>query len=274
MSSVIAIYRDERFSPNSVVADRNIMDATIRRLSQHRVFALPESQLNEQHRADLFLSMGRLPRTIQLLEARQAQGDAVVLNSALALATFSRRHIHSIMIENGLPLPPETGNNGYWVKRADMAAQSKNDVVFCKDMAHVEQTKRNMALCGVRDVVVSAHVVGDLVKFYGVSDSFFWHFYPTDNGHSKFGDENRNGSAHHYPFNLAELRAAATRLARLTGINVYGGDCIVTPEGRFFIIDFNDWPSFSPCIDPAAEAISQLANALLAENTNKKQTNG
>lgn len=274
MSSVIAIYRDARFSPNSVAADRSIMDATIDRLGQHQVLAIAEHELGEQHRADLFLSMGRLPRTIQLLKAREQQNRALVINNAAALERFSRRHILQMMQENGIPTPPETGEHGYWVKRADSAAQTKADVVFCSDKATVEQTKRNFALRGVDDVVVSAHVVGDLIKFYGVGDSFFWYFYPTDNGHSKFGNEKRNGIAQHFGFNLPELRAAATRLARLTGIDVYGGDCIVDREGRFFIIDFNDWPSFAACKEQAADAISQLVNGLLATNVKIKQENG
>ena len=160
------------------------------------------------------------------------------------------------------------------MKRADAVAQTKADVVFCSDKATIEQTKRNFALRGVEDVVVSAHVVGDLIKFYGVGDSFFWYFYPTDKGHSKFGNEKRNGIAQHFGFNLPELRAAATRLARLTGIDVYGGDCIVDREGRFFIIDFNDWPSFSPCREQAADAISLFVNRLLAAQNNSQQKNG
>ena len=93
MSSVIAIYRDNCFSPNSVEADRAIMDATIRRLGNHNVMAIAEHELGEQHRADLFLSMGRLPRTIQLLKACEQQGQALVINSASALEGFSRRNI-------------------------------------------------------------------------------------------------------------------------------------------------------------------------------------
>lgn len=274
MSSVIAIYRDKCFSPNSVEADRAIMDATIHRLGNHNVMAIAEHELGEQHRADLFLSMGRLPRTIQLLKAREQQGQALVINSASALEGFSRRNIHRLMSDNGIPLPPDTGEHGYWVKRADLAAQTKADVVFCPDKVTVEQTIRYFALRGIADVVVSAHVEGDLIKFYGVGDNFFWHFYPTDNGHTKFGDEKRNGVAHHFDFNQSELRAAAVRLARLTNIDVYGGDCIVDHEGRFFIIDFNDWPSFTPCKEHAADAISQLVNGLLATNVKIKQENG
>ena len=274
MSSVIAIYRDACFSPNSVAADRSIMDATIDRLSQHQVLVIAEHELGEQHRADLFLSMGRLPRTIQLLKAHELQNRALVINNAAALERFSRRHILQMMQENGIPTPPETCEHGYWVKRADAAAQTKADVVFCSDKATAEKTKRNFALRGVNDVVVSAHVVGDLIKFYGVGDSFFGYFYPTDNSHSKFGNEKRNGIAQHFGFNLHELRAAATRLARLTGIDVYGGDCIVDREGRFFIIDFNDWPSFSPCREQAADAISLFVNQLLAAQNNSQQKNG
>ena len=108
MSSVIAIYRDVRFSPNSVAADRSIMDATIDRLSQHQVLAIAEHELGEQHRADLFLSMGRLPRTIQLLKAREQQDHALVINNAAALERFSRRHILQMMQEN--PLRPKLAN--------------------------------------------------------------------------------------------------------------------------------------------------------------------
>ena len=87
MSSVIAIYRDACFSPNSVAADRSIMDATIGRLGEHQVLAIAEHELGEQHRADLFLSMGRLPRTIQLLRAREQQDHALVINNAFRAAT-------------------------------------------------------------------------------------------------------------------------------------------------------------------------------------------
>lgn len=42
-------------------------------------------------------------------------------------------------------------------------------------------------------------------------------------------------------------------------VDVYGGDCIVRPDGTFCVIDFNDWPSFSRCRGEAAEAIARLA---------------
>ena len=42
-------------------------------------------------------------------------------------------------------------------------------------------------------------------------------------------------------------------------LDVYGGDAIVSPDGEVHIIDINDWPSFSPCLDEAAQAIVSKA---------------
>ena len=54
------------------------------------------------------------------------------------------------------------------------------------------------------------------------------------------------------------MQAEAERLAEAVGIEVYGGDCIVSSDGTFCLIDFNDWPSFSRCREEAAEAIASL----------------
>ncbi|MFS6554926.1 hypothetical protein VPJ68_05445, partial [Parabacteroides distasonis] len=46
---------------------------------------------------------------------------------------------------------------------------------------------------------------------------------------------------------------------------MYGGDAIVTADGNFVIIDFNDWPSFSRCRDEAAEAIAEYVKKMKNE---------
>jgi hypothetical protein len=112
---------------------------------------------------------------------------------------------------------------------------------------------------GITDYTVSAHVKGDLVKFYGVGQGdFFRWYYPTDDGQSKFGDERRNGPSCHFPFSVEALRRDVQRLAAAVGVCVYGGDAIVRADGSFCLIDFNDWPSFSRCLEEAADAIAEL----------------
>jgi hypothetical protein len=43
---------------------------------------------------------------------------------------------------------------------------------------------------------------------------------------------------------------------------MYGGDCIVGPDGKLTIIDFNDWPSYAPC---AVEAAPYIAKRVITE---------
>ena len=141
----------------------------------------------------------------------------------------------------------------------DAAAQSKGDVQFAATKAELEQKIEEFKARGITEYTVSAHVPGDLVKFYGVAGTgFFRYYYPTDDGDTKFGDEQRNGAARHYPFMIETLQGCAEQLAKAVGISVYGGDCIVDEKGAYSIIDFNDWPSFSRCREEASEAIASL----------------
>ncbi len=59
------------------------------------------------------------------------------------------------------------------------------------------------------------------------------------------------------------LRRIAGRAAEATGLEVWGGDAIVTPKREFVLIDFNDWPSFSRCREKAATSIARyIANSI------------
>jgi hypothetical protein len=51
------------------------------------------------------------------------------------------------------------------------------------------------------------------------------------------------------------MKKTVDGLATAIGVIVYGGDAIVRSDGSFVIIDFNDWPTFSPCREEAAKAI-------------------
>ena len=141
-----------------------------------------------------------------------------------------------------------------------IVAMEKNDVQKAHDnIMKTENIIEEFQARGINNLVVTAHVEGDLVKFYGVAGTGFFHTcYPTDGNFSKFGDEHLNGKALHTAFNLNCLHHDASKLAGLTGIMVYGGDCIVRPDGSYAIIDFNDWPSFSCCRNEATLAIAQL----------------
>lgn len=201
------------------------------------------------------ISMARSPKALDCLEQLE-QGGIRVLNSSVGVRACQRSNVDKVMRENHLPLPPDEGDDGYWVKRADAAAQSKEDVCFCHDWAEVKKIKSTFMQRGITDVVTQAHVKGDVVKFYGVEDTgFFRYYYSGDDTETKFGDEERNGKPQYYSFSSSNLQADAEKLACLLQTPIYGGDAIVREDGSYVIIDFNDFPSFSRCRKEAAKAI-------------------
>lgn len=201
------------------------------------------------------ISMARSTKALECFKQLEQNGIQVI-NPSDGVWACQRSNIDKVMRENHLPLPPDKGDDGYWVKRADTAAQSKEDVCFCHDWSEVEKIKSTFMQRGITDVVTQAHVKGDVVKFYGVEGTgFFRYYYSGDDTETKFGDEERNGKPQYYPFSSSDLQTDAEKLACLLQTPIYGGDAIVREDGSYVIIDFNDFPSFSRCREEAAKAI-------------------
>lgn len=201
------------------------------------------------------ISMARSTKALECLKQLEQSGIQV-LNPSAGVWACQRSNVDKVMRENHLPFPPDEGNDGYWVKRADVSAQSKKDVCFCQDWTEVENVKSAFMQRGIINIVIQAHVKGDVVKFYGVEDTgFFRYYYSGDDTETKFGDEERNGKPRYYSFSSSNLQADAEKLACLLQTPIYGGDAIVREDGSYVIIDFNDFPSFSRCREEAAKAI-------------------
>lgn len=256
---IIAIRRDDRFSPNNIENDRLILQMVCDNLSSHFDIEIPivdeVSFSSNPVDADVYLSMGRLQSALVALSSKEQHGS-LVINSPESISRCRRSFLEKLMREKNIAMPPLKSNHGYWLKRGDSVAQSKQDVVFCPDEESLERNKQEFLKRGIKEMIVSSHIVGDLIKFYAVDDKMFRCYYPNDDGISKFGEEQLNGKAHHYKFDHQALQNEAHKIAKLTGVVVYGGDAIVDKDGNFYIIDFNDWPSFQRCREEAADAIS------------------
>ena len=258
--SILCIFRARRFSPNSVENDRLILEAVAREMKAmgNEVRMMTEEEvltLKNLPEADVIFCMARSEEALEIIERSKAR----IINDPEGIRICGNRQaLIDIMKRLEIPLPPENEDNGIWLKRGIGTAEVAEDTVFCSSEEEVAEAMRKFAARGITDVCRQAHVVGDLVKFYGVANTdFFYHFYPTDSGRSKFGSEEHNGKAHHYPFSAEEMKKTVDRLATHIGVIVYGGDAIVRPDGSFVIIDFNDWPTFSPCREEAGKAIQK-----------------
>ena len=265
----LLIQRAACYSPNSEEKDLAILqevgslleDATIiseddfvNRFSTYNQSVSSESVESVNAYCQI-ISMVRSTKALECLEQLEQSGIRV-LNPSVGVRACQRSNVDKVMRENYLPLPPDKGDDGYWVKRADATAQSKEDVCFCHDWSEVEKIKSTFMQRGITDVVTQAHVKGDVVKFYGVEGTgFFRYYYSGDDTETKFGDEERNGKPRYYSFSSSNLQADAEKLACLLQTPIYGGDAIVREDGSYIIIDFNDFPSFSRCRKDAAKAI-------------------
>ena len=121
---------------------------------------------------------------------------------------------------------------------------------------------REFASRGITHAALQAHRSGDEIKFYGIAAGAFFHwFYPEGRSAADrrrgdhAGDARRNGNGR-LPLDVGALRQLGEDAAAAAGLDVFGGDVIVGPSGELTLIDLNDWPSFAPCRDRAADAIA------------------
>lgn len=264
MKHAVLIQRAARFSPNSVDNDKAILQAVGRRLAEkgYATAWMSEDNWSEQQfgqiQKDVVFTMARSTEVMESLTQAEQSGVRIVNTPAAVRGLLAQPLVHHAEAKRHAHTA-RTRQQRLLAEARRRGSTVKGDVVYCADDARLQQAKRQFADRGIADMLVQAHMEGDLVKFYGVADTgFFRVYYPGDDGLTKYGDEHRNGKPHHYACDQHLFRQSTERMATLTGIEVYGGDAIITQSGEWFFIDFNDWPSFSRCREEAAEAITQL----------------
>lgn len=280
---ILGILRAPCFSPGSEERDRAIFAAVTDRIREKglEVSTVREDELLREYTSDFgsllaerikgfsaIYQMARSQSLLHTLSCAEAHGVHVV-NSASALLRNDRYTMMSALSRGQVPVAPYTLINlsclphleeerRYWLKRCDACAQTAGDVCAVVGEKELRAALDDYAARGIRDIILSPHLEGDLIKFYGVEGTPFFHSYAAcvPGSFSKFGWERYNGTPKGYAFDVSRLKRDADHAARLTGFTVYGGDCVVDGEGNYQIIDFNDWPSFAACLQPAAEAIA------------------
>lgn len=277
------ISRGNQFSPNHVGNDAAIFAATadhLRRLGcTVNIYTESDLFLNDPEERGIF-NMVRDWKSIRKLQRLEDQGYHVI-NSAYGIENCTREKMTRLLLDKQISHPrslilptdedpvsalEEAGMFNCWIKRGDFHAIHREDVTYVRNPEEARSILKEYALRGISTAVINEHLVGDLVKFYGVegTDFFYW-FYPSNMHHSKFGLEAINGTAKGISFDEEGLRQLCNQAAKVLNVKVYGGDCIVDEEGTIRLIDFNDWPSFAPCRNEAAPFIAQRIYELMRE---------
>ena len=278
---IAGIMRAGAYSPNHIGNDAAIFNAAAEQLRKRgyvvNIYSEEQFKLNEI-KENVILNMCREQSSIAKLQQLEDQGK-LVINSGYGIENCTRERMTRILLGNNIPYPDslivdtneaikpllkKSGFQSCWIKRGDFHAMHQEDVSYVRHPEEAQEVLQEYFLRGIKRAVINVHLTGDLVKFYGVRGTpfFFW-FYPFDEGHSKYGHEAINGKSKGIKFNLKEMKNICQRAAEELNVVIYGGDCIVSPEGEMRIIDFNDWPSFAPCRNEAAPHIAKAVISLI-----------
>ncbi|MBO8437855.1 MAG: hypothetical protein IAC54_03010 [Bacteroidetes bacterium] len=270
--TIAAVYRSHEHSPNLTDADSRIINAASIKL-QERGYAIhryTEAQFIETDITEpAIINMCRKPRSIEKLCRLEAEGKTVI-NPGHAIRKCTKRKLWEISTANNIETPatvivgstdttlPFSGTfRPCWLKLPDESVTDKDDIIYAGTPAEYREALTRYHSRAINEVLVCEHLEGDLLKFYAVSgDRYLYTLYPKQSGYSKFGYEANNSDVKFYPYKTERLKEICNIMSRETGITVFGGDCIITPDGKINIIDLNDWPSFSPCAEEASEAIA------------------
>jgi hypothetical protein len=269
------LFRERAHSPGRESDDAEILRLTGKML-EARGFEVsvksPEDILDsgDPPPPAIFVMCEQVP-ILRWLQAREADGARVV-NAPLAILNTHRERTLARWGAARVAFPPSrvvstrqpalldldlrAGARPVWVKRADVHYTEVGDVTQASTAEAVETALAGLARRGIARAVIQAHIDGDLLKFYGIgrvarpggagSPSAFWfrHFHP------------REHEVQGYPFDRRALATLTRQAAAALGLEVFGGDAIVTPRGQVVLIDLNAWPSFAPFRDEAATEIA------------------
>lgn len=280
---IAGVMRAGAYSPNHIGNDAAIFNAVADQLRKKgcEVKIYNEEQFqNEDISEPIILNMCREKASMDKLVRLEDEGR-LVINSGYGIENCTRERMTRILLGNGIPYPDslivntnedvreEMERGGYervWIKRGDFHAMHKEDVSYCRHPQEAQEVLHEYYFRGIKRAVINRHLVGDLIKFYGVQgqDWFFW-FYPFDEGHSKYGHEAINGHSKGLHFDEQYLKDMCQKASEIMDVKIFGGDCIVDADGSIRIIDFNDWPSFAPCRTEAAPHIAKCVMQSIKE---------
>ena len=252
----LGIYREKRFSPGAHAAgDAEILELTqaaLERLGYQTTLIAPETLPTMPPSAPVVFSMCQSLEALAMLQEWEQQG-ILVLNSPAAVRACYRLALVTALSQTTLPFPrsviiplDETASPGppcpalpertagWWVKRGDVHAMQSDDVLFVRCVTDLSAQLAHLRQRGISHAVVQEHIAGQEWKFYAVRGHGVLRAFAPHEAHCRSLD-------------YARLNTLAQQASEVLGLDIYGGDCLLTSDGTLYLIDINDWPSFRGC---------------------------
>lgn len=257
---IAGIRRGTQYSPNQITNDGLIMLKTAQELiklgADYKIYEeseLAENKINE----DIIFTMARGSESLNILSRMEEKGK-LIINSPQSSFNCYRVSMAAKLNKAGVPFPKskvvatntnenykvtDVGNRKIWIKRGDVHAVHREDVSLVYGDEELNFILKEFAHRGIVEAILQEHIHGDVIKFYSVRGTEFFRWY--------YLNGNNN-----YKFEVNHLKELSEKSAELLNLQIYGGDAIVTENGRIIVIDINDWPSFAPFRDEASKFIA------------------
>ncbi len=262
MLIIAGIRREQLYSPNHIGNDALIFKHTVDYLADLgiKVKIYEEQELEDSEITESFIfSMAQGVKGTGYLSELEKQGK-LIINSPQGSINSYRTNMVRILLENNIPFPKslvvtidekekirfeDFKAKKIWLKRGDVHAVHREDVTLVYSEEERKNIFQEFEKRGIKEVVLQEHLYGDVLKFYAIAGSPFFHWYYL------------NGS-NHTQFNENSLKELAHKSASALGLEIFGGDAVISNDGSIYIIDINDWPSFAPFRKEASKQISNL----------------
>jgi len=278
---ILSVHRAPEFSPNLAVSDAAILQVVVSKLEEEGflVDTIDEETFDcmrddELRRYEIVVHMMR--RMASLLKLQRLGLPAINAPQAVLTVAKSREMTLELLQNAGVDVPQwwayEPSEDRMfqcepelqqllpgWVKVMREGGTRHDDVTWVETPLEADARVLELVQQRVPDIVVTKHIEGDLLKVYAVAPDMVYAFYPQEMHYTKFGTaEQHNSALARIPFSKEDLKTIACGISRTFGIEIFGFDVIVEPNGHIVVIDVNDWPSFSAYREKAASAITDL----------------
>ena len=223
--------------------------------------------------------MCRERRSTERLQQLEDAGQ-LVINSGYGIENCIRERMARIFIGSSIPYPEtiitdtdeairerltKAGITRCWIKRGDSHTMHNEDVTLVRHPEEAQEILQEYFLRGIKRAVINRDIEGEMIKFYGILGTPFFYWLTT---------RSSSAIARKQPatFDESRLKALCSAAAEILDVKIYGGDCVLSPDGKMRIIDFDDWPSFAPCRQEAATNIAKFVmSSVKAWNSNSRR---